>query len=539
MISKSLLILFLAVASVFSATYYVDTTGNDLANGSVSTPWKNCPGLKGWVGSATLSPGDTVLFNSTQTWLRNPLTNGYTSGDTNYILCPVGGVTYIGDVWGGGLRAQIRATDTLLQERGIVCFKYDHATSPTVVKGFYLNGFVGDCNCVRFMPYYISAGSSLIGATKRVENCFLDSCGSTTDHYSYGVCLTAIWSISDDGAWREVRNVELVNNTVRAPIRGGIVAYASETHDSNKISNILIRGNDIANCGVGGTSISAGIALKNWVDSAVVEYNVVRLNRALIAGGGVGILTDNNVIDTVRFGTYKCHIRYNIIDSCEGAAVSIAKSGGHETYVYGNILMRNGGSGLTLNLNKRKDNTVRISNNIFYRNGYRLTTYNGEIDFSNDTYEFDVLDVSNNIFVVDSGLSYRNHCIYILNADHIPTTLSNNVYYRRGGGNVIRAVSDYYNSANIRDLDTKSLTIFPAFKDTSNRPTGFTGIYGSTLAPNAAGLSLVGSPIDSGATLTSSFSGSINSKTRPIGNGWDIGAYEYFNTKQSITRIVR
>jgi hypothetical protein len=68
----------------------------------------------------------------------------------------------------------------------------------------------------------------------------------------------------------------------------------------------------------------------------------------------------------------------------------------------------------------------------------------------------------------------------------------------------------------------------PSFKNAGNLPTGFTGTYGIDLAPNADGLSLQqrSEGVDSGISLGSPYNGSINSRNRPSGNGWDIGAYE-------------
>src|SRR5947209_16740097 len=85
--------------------YYVDqTAGNDNNTGaSPSTPWKNAPGMLACAGicaSTTLNPGDTVYFDSADIW---SLAAGA------YGLHVKGGVTYIGDSWGSGIRATLRA----------------------------------------------------------------------------------------------------------------------------------------------------------------------------------------------------------------------------------------------------------------------------------------------------------------------------------------------------------------------------------------------------------------------------------------------
>ena len=88
---------FLSIA--YGATYYVSSsTGSDSNNGTTTgTPWAHCPGMVGWTGSGSLSAGDTVYFNSSDTWT-------ITVANTNFLVI-VGGVTYDGDTWGGGTRA--------------------------------------------------------------------------------------------------------------------------------------------------------------------------------------------------------------------------------------------------------------------------------------------------------------------------------------------------------------------------------------------------------------------------------------------------
>jgi len=49
----------LLASQAIAATYYVSVTGNDKNAGtSQSAPWRNCPGMVGWSGSAQLRPGD-------------------------------------------------------------------------------------------------------------------------------------------------------------------------------------------------------------------------------------------------------------------------------------------------------------------------------------------------------------------------------------------------------------------------------------------------------------------------------------------------
>ncbi|MGR9109125.1 MAG: choice-of-anchor Q domain-containing protein, partial [Gammaproteobacteria bacterium] len=69
------------------------------------------------------------------------------------------------------------------------------------------------------------------------------------------------------------------------------------------------------------------------------------------------------------------------------------------------------------------------------------------------------------------------------------------------------------------------------------KPTGFVGQFGVDLRPNSDGLSLASgsSGIDAGVSLAGAYNGSINSLSRPQGNSWDIGAYEFSTTTQPTT----
>src|SRR5262249_5639042 len=117
--------LSLAAPTAQAATYYVDqTAGSDSNSGTgPSAPWKNSPGMAAYTGSGTLRPGDTIYFDSGDTWLL-------TGGQGLYLI---GGVTYLGDSWGTGARATLRASANL--DAGVVRFR-DDSTNPTIFKGF-------------------------------------------------------------------------------------------------------------------------------------------------------------------------------------------------------------------------------------------------------------------------------------------------------------------------------------------------------------------------------------------------------------------
>ncbi len=68
----ALLATFLGAGSAFATTYYVAATGSDSNNGtSETTPWLHAPGMStatGLASSATINPGDSIIFRGGDTW---------------------------------------------------------------------------------------------------------------------------------------------------------------------------------------------------------------------------------------------------------------------------------------------------------------------------------------------------------------------------------------------------------------------------------------------------------------------------------------
>ena len=96
------LFLFLS-PSVFSATYYIDyASGSDSNNGkSTSTPWKRCPGMKGFARSYSHSAGDVFVFKGGVTWPYTtlPLTIGYSGTSGNIDTYTVDATWYTGGAY--------------------------------------------------------------------------------------------------------------------------------------------------------------------------------------------------------------------------------------------------------------------------------------------------------------------------------------------------------------------------------------------------------------------------------------------------------
>jgi hypothetical protein len=181
--------------------------------------------MAGWSGSAQLGAGDTVYFDSADTW---------SSSSRAPILKVRGGVAYIGDVWGSGKRARFRATGTL--EHAGILISDDHQTEATVVQGFDVDmnnhGFTG--NAAGIGINWPSASGSLLGATKRVENCIIHDMTEAYENW-YGIKVGAYNNHHTD-------NVEIIDCEIYNTPTTGLGIYAAVSSSGCQINNVLVRG---------------------------------------------------------------------------------------------------------------------------------------------------------------------------------------------------------------------------------------------------------------------------------------------------------
>lgn len=512
-----------AVSTVFPAVYYVDPTGDDTNVGTSQSPWLHCPGMSGWNGSDTLASGDSVYFKNTGTWIGT---------DSTYMLIAHSGVCYNGAAWGHGTRARFYNNRAMVQEKGMVRIDSDDVSVPTVIRGFYINGYVGNCDGVRFQGngYY---QCRMQGAMKVVDNCYIDSCGSNAANWTYGIEITSI-PYGPTGDHGILKNVQITNNIVAYSSRNGIACYPNGLNDSNTVVNCLIRGNNIYGSGTtsAGTS-GAGISSKNWVDSIIIEFNYSHDNAGTLQMSGIGMLFDNSSLSN-PLGTFHGTCRYNIFANNRSSGIQIFKSGGRDVSIYGNLFVNNYQGGVLINLNSFTHNKLRIFNNTFFSNFHDKTNWRGGvIEFSPGAYTYDMLEICNNVFYADSGGSGVRCCYYNERPEIVPTLLRNNLYYRNGGGYVVRQAGSYYDSSSLHAWEALGTYGLPPFWDTTEIPTGFAGTFGVSMVPNANGLSFAsGVAIDGGFALPDAFNGAINlsgisgTNARPQGSAWDIGAYE-------------
>ncbi len=489
-----------APALAQAATYYVDQASGSDANAGTSqtSPWANAPGMSAYRGKGKLVAGDTVFFRNSGTWL--------VTGTQGIYL--VGGVKYVGNGWGTGSRARLKAAGDLAS--AVVRFS-DHATIPTVFQGFDVDANGKVANGVE-MNHSFYAGP-LTGAVKRVDNVVVHNVWSRASmgQYKYGVIVS-----NHGGTAGEVANVEILNSTIRDISRDGLPIYPGDSNANCIVRNVVVRGNTVYNTGQDPDyAAGSGIVVKGRVIGAVIENNYVYKTK------GAGIFINGNESNHFGYGPSNIHVRYNIVNvNTVNGSIRLydGSSGGDpkDVSIYGNLVYNNTlNGGLVLGSDLKAANTLRVYNNTFY---------NAPVAIEKSSATFPVFEFRNNLVHQTSGVPLTENGKF--------TAHSNNAF--SGSGTLVRSSAASYSASNLASYESSAVAGDPKFVNPSALPTGFSGTYGKNLAPNAAGLALQSTSalIDRGVRLASPYNGSVNTLLRPAGKAADISAYELPTTTQ-------
>lgn len=492
---KKITLFFLIVLSgnCFAATYYVQNGGDDNAAGTSIAPWANCPGMEAWSGGASLSPGDTVYFDSSDTW---------TLEDGSQGLWVEGGVTYIGDYWGGGTRAKFDGQTNWEDNRAVVQIGEDHATYETVFQGFEVDANMNESRGIQVNPS--GAGNTLVGAIKRVENCWVHHIGDGSSGFSYGIIVSGTTN-------NTVQNVEILGCLTHHIPRSGIVLYSGYQRDSTHIYDVTIRDNEVHTTKLDLSAAGHGILVKNHAERIIIEYNYVH-------GASNAINVDHTYsnADTPDDIT----IRYNILTGGSSSGILVSNNPITNFYIYGNLIFENTKQGINFESNRSGASSAYVYNNTFYQNDL------GEIWVKSASGSFSTLEIKNNIFYAKTGqLAYNDD-------DSTSETHNNNLYYI-ASGNVVGNGGSSYTTATVTNWEATAQSSNPNFSGGA-LPSGFDGTYGSDLVPNETYFLIeTGDAVGGGADLGGSpYYGAINitgtdsEDTRDTLTPWDIGAYE-------------
>lgn len=483
--------------------FFVDySTGDDSNAGTTKeAPWKFCPGMEGWTGTAELTAGDTVYFKNDSVWLVKK------SEYDGCFLSIKGGVTYDGMSWGlYKSKAIFRAQETL--GWAIVAFNDDHDTLPTIVKGLEIDG-----NNIRNSGIMINyfGERDLTGAVKRIEECVVHDY-APIEVWAYAIDITSGGYDNPARAYT-VKNVEVINCTVYNSQWSGIGTYSANDHPDHRIENVLIKG-----CTVYNVKIPFGF--KNHISNAIVENNYIYNNN----GAGIGI----NVNDTSGFrGSESIIIRNNIIANNDVSGIWFFGPGDRNADIYGNIIYGNEYSGIQIDLYNGENLTggtlnIKVYNNTLIGNG--TDDWSQEFRVRRETGTIALLELINNIFY--STYNNQNHRL-IIDMETSITKHQNNLLYQPIGGVYVISGAVNYTSDNVSGWEPSAIVGNPLCNNIDDPPTGFI-TSNEMLVPNTDGFALqANSPaVDTGSDLGIDFMSSIIGINRPNGFGWDIGAYE-------------
>jgi hypothetical protein len=402
----AILLNFTMLTMVYSANYYVSTSGNDSNSGTKSSPWRRCPGMVGWSGSRSLTAGDKVYFNSTQTWTAS-------TGNPDYLYTQ-GGVTYIGDEWPN---SNSRAKFDVVKQFTSACIimMYDHPQIETVVKGFEVDGnMTNTFSMIRIFSRTDNA--SLVGATKRVENCYTHTVGDRSSNYGISV---------GPKNYQTTKNVEILNNVIHTTRNHGIALYSGYRTTNTHIYDAVIRGNIVYNSAL---TIHGAIISKNHCERVLIENNYVYNNPI-----GITVSRPNDIAAIPKDIT----IRNNIIRNNSVHGIHIGQGISRNIKVYGNLCFNNNVGVFVANA-LRGTVSLYINNNSFYNNSER-SIYIGATNAN-----FTALQIRNNI-ILNSIIDPNNHI-----------TLSSRNYTSNPYKNTSN-LPNAFNSAGIPNRDGLSL----------------------------------------------------------------------------------
>lgn len=432
---------FLALSvSAEAATYYVSNKGSDSAAGTSS----NAPFATISKVQSVVRAGDKVYFDRAGTW---------TASSGTAVLSLKGGVTYIGDAWGNGTRATLRASGRL--SRAVVRFSGDDATYETAIQGFNVDG-----NSKLVDLIYVDNGNNLTGATKRIQNCVAHDTGS--GNYYYGILVGPTGGST-------VANVEILDNEVYHTAWSAIVLYPYYDGSGNMVKNAIVRNNYVHD--TLGPNGSHGIMVGGArVVNATIEYNYINNADAW----GLEFASKESIGTT---GFSNIVARNNIVTGC-GAAVDFWATGSGNYFditLSGNIFFNNSKGIYFDSSTSGKHMSLRVYNNTFYNNGGP-----SEINI-NSQPNFSLFEIKNNIIYGGTAIGgYTN----------LVTAQSNNLTSNpnfKNTGNLPTAFTGTYGVNLAPNHDGLSTESGPAIDAGANLGASYNTSINSVIRPNDGG----------------------------------------------------
>ncbi|MBN1180694.1 MAG: T9SS type A sorting domain-containing protein [Bacteroidales bacterium] len=490
-----LYILTLVMSDLYAATYYIDyDNGSDSNNGLTTlTAWQHCPGMQtvsGLAAECNPQPGDTFIFKGGVIW-------PFTDSDPMFPVKT--------DNWasGSGSEPIVFSTDESW-------FNGSEFTRPIFDGGADKNNdgaYDGDLAANTFFNIWYADFISVEGFEMLHLGVSGYGHGSISFYQSDNSkaynCLIHDWIVTGD---IDHKFGGIIINTCEFPLIDSCTICGIVT-DENEGSGIGIYGGGtnaiVRNCHIYNTSNGyLGAAqlynnhihhIKNSIDPTVHENGVY-----LFGQPGDTIQFYNNKLHNVEAGVALFLVRWT------------QDSGDCTFIIYNNILFDN--VPINITVDNRGAQTEQESNYLIFNN--TLKSYNSSITSLGPSVKN--FDVRNNIFITTG--TYTGVLDYKSGAQNI--NIDYNIYYDSLNSGIVlvhpelgrisfeESQSEGYNLNSIQTYD----------------PIDYNDI------PQSA--SDIG--VDAGADISAIFSFDKFNISRPQGDEWDIGPYEYFEGMFSI-----
>ncbi|MFA5962206.1 MAG: hypothetical protein WC848_05985 [Parcubacteria group bacterium] len=521
-----LAILFFAIFGMSSkasaATYYVKNGGNDSLSGiDDANAWAHCPGMVEWTGSTVLTSGDVVYFNTQGSWIS----------ELAPTLITKTGVTYRGKGYGTGtqqrafLKAINNGTDPT-KSYGVVQI----GVSNVLFGGFEIDGGSTNVFGIDACHTFATADFGHIA----IDDNVVHDCGSAAQG-SNGIY---IGTVQPDGL--TVSDITMTNNVVYNSGWGGISVYPTWARTAY-VRDVIIRNNEVYNSSMSADKSSGGLRLKDDITNLVAEYNNIHDNY-------YGVTVECSEYESTKCMT-GVTLRHNLIYSSRYSGISFTPRGfAIEMDIYGNIIYNSGSSGSPVStgvhfttadyglVRDSKNSIINFYNNTVAQISTTNTDYTqGQCITTGGVVTGLTANVRNNIF----WQHQNNKNTALIQSDVL--NHSNNLYYQDNALSHpeikwVQVDASAYDASDLASWETSGVQVTNPLFTGGELPTGFSGTYGTDMAPNADYFKITsGDALNNGATLGSPYDGNINTAgtANPIARiagAYDIGAYEYQGT---------
>lgn len=414
---RILIILFLAISPMVSATrYYVSTSGNNANNGlTASTPWQTIQ----YAEAHATSAGDVIALKRGDIWsadLALGIHHGGTAGNP---------ITWDGALWGSGSNAIIRSnsdrTCPNLSIVNIIGCSYVTFRNITVDgNNTYTFGLVigGTDN--------MYSGGGIQNAEKGiiVQNCSVLNCGNGASYALGFLCQTWHNDISD---------ITIKGNIFDGADDEQLAFYGGKSTDGGtpaQCNNVYIGYNILTNWGKRGQSTGYGLQINNKITDVIIEHNTLATGTN---GHGNALQIESNESVSGWFPA-RVTVRYNKISATidNTFCIYITQGQAKTVDVYGNLLYgatktANGGGIWVVSSASPSWTGAKLN---FYNN--TIYTLSGR-SFTNDCAVADVVTLKNNLFYNTGSNDYGMMCL-VNNVAGV-STHSNNLYFRSASVN--------------------------------------------------------------------------------------------------------